>query len=152
MKIRIAFYKNSKSFFGSCIRWKQYYLEKLPYRHAQYSHVEIVFDKEWYSSSEQDGGVRMKRIKDNKGNWDFIDLDLTDKEYDLMLAYCERNVANRYNWLGIFFSQVLGTFWLHREGDYFCSQFVASVLQQNKMLCGVDAVRLSPAKLHKLLS
>jgi hypothetical protein len=152
MELKIAFYKNSKTFFGQCIRWKQYYFDKLPFRHAQYSHVEVVFGKEWYSSSEQDGGVRMKHIKDDKGHWDYITLQVTDKEYESMLSYCERNIANRYNWLGIFFAQVLGTMWFRREGDFFCSEFVTKVLQTNKMLCGVDAVFVSPAMLHLYLA
>jgi hypothetical protein len=43
-KIKIAFYKNSKSIFGHLIRFKQRYLMGLPQRYARYSHTEIVFE------------------------------------------------------------------------------------------------------------
>lgn len=42
-KVKIASYKNSKSFFGVLIKFKQKYLSNLPKRYARFSHSEIVF-------------------------------------------------------------------------------------------------------------
>ena len=149
--IRIAFYKNSKSVFAKFIRFKQYRLQKIPWRHSKYSHVEILFDDRWYSSSEVDWGVRMKRIQDNKGNWDYIDIRVNDQEYDDMEIYCISQVSNRYNWIGIFFAQAFNMK-ITREWDFFCSQFVTLVLQKIKKMCGVDAVFITPWDLNKILS
>lgn len=149
--IRVAFYKNSKTFFGRLIRWKQRYLGGLAGRHTQYSHVELVFGNEWWSSSEYDGGVRFKKIKDDKGRWDYIDIKVSDREYEKVYMWCMKQVGNRYNWLGIFFAQGLNTMWFLREGDYFCSDAVTRALQEAHRLCTISSVLVSPARLHSLL-
>ena len=86
--IDIASYKNSKTLFGRLIRWKQENWDKLPERHAQYSHSEVKLGDTWYSSSEVDGGVRPKKIVDNKGNWDYIHIDVSDEKYEKVKAFC----------------------------------------------------------------
>ena len=153
MKIlKVALYKGSKSYFGKAIRFKQYYIDRLPKRFAQYSHAELVFeDGCFYGSSMVDGGVRMKKIRNEKRHWDFIEIKITDKNYKKVRDWCESKVGDGYNYLGIFFAQLLNTHWFLGREDYFCSHYATSGLQQAKMLCGVDGVFVSPGKLAELL-
>ncbi len=152
-QIKVAFYRNSNSFFGRLIRFQQYRIQGLPYRSARYSHVELVFsDGFFFSSSEQDGGVRGKKINDDKNHWDYILVDVTADQEAAIREFCEKNTHNRYNWFGIFFAQILKTMWFLRPHDFFCSEFCVKALQRAKMLCGVDGVMINPAQLHVLLS
>lgn len=149
--IKVAFYKNSKTLFGKLIRFKQYYLARLPYKYARCSHVELVFENWlWWSSSEVDGGVRFKDITDNKGNWDYIEIKVSEKEYKTVYDFCVSQVGNRYNWVWIFFAQTLNMN-ITREGDYFCSHACTRALQEIKMLCGVDAIFVNPGRMYQLL-
>lgn len=149
--IKIAYYKNSKTFFAKLIRFQQYRIHRYPWTTARYSHVELVFeDGTWFSSSELDGGVRAKKIKDDKNHWDYIEIKVNDRNYKIVRKWCENKTGNKYNMLGIFFSQVINTRWFLGREDYFCSEFCTKALQQIKMLCGEDAVGVSPAKLYDL--
>lgn len=151
--IKIAFYKNSKSLFGKAIRFKQKYIDKLDPIHAQYSHVEILFEDGWYyGSSEIDKGVRAKKINDNKGNWDYIQINLDEFETNEVRTFCEAALGDGYNYKGIFFAQILGTFWMLNHDDYFCSEFVVKALQKICIFCGKDGVRVNPGTLHEMLS
>jgi len=147
--IQLAFYRNSKSTFGKLIRLQQR-VQGIPGRSSMYSHVEIVFeDGYWFSSSEQDKGVRKKKIVDNKNNWDYLRVPLTDEQEELVRDWCESQIANRYNWWGIFFCQVLKTMWFIKPHDYFCSQYCAKALQRVSILCGVDAITINPGRLRE---
>lgn len=149
--VKVAFYKHSKTFFGRCIRLKQYHFEKLPWRDAQYSHVEIVFsDGYFFSSSEQDGGTRFKKIDPKDGHWDFIEIEVTKEKERRMREFAEKQSGQKYAWRAIFFAQMLN-FNRHRNGNWFCSQIVCRILQEACMICGESAHFVSPGKLHSLL-
>lgn len=160
-KISIAFYKSTKGIFGPLIRFKQYYLQRIPYRHAQFSHVELVFDgNECFSSSESDGGVRFKEIDLEStfvsksglrlNKWVKLEIDLTKSQYDRCYAWAKSQTGNKYNWLGIFFAQGLN-FNIRREGDWFCSEICLRCLQEAGMFCGENSLFTTPAKLKKLV-
>lgn len=70
MKAKLAFYKGKGNWVDLLIR---------VFTHSKYSHVEIVHNKDWYSSSPRDGGVRVKQIVDDGNGWDFVEVDI-DKE------------------------------------------------------------------------
>jgi len=149
IKIRVAFYKNSKSLFWKLIRWKQ--RKNLSQRYAWYSHVELVFE-DWqsFSSSEEDKWVRFKKIKFKDYNWDFIDLDVYDWQYDKILNFCKRQENNWYNWWGIVFAQTLN-FNVKGEWDWFCSEICARALQEASFLCPQNSLFINPWQLAKLL-
>lgn len=147
MKIKLAFYKNSKTFFGRLIRLNQYRLQSIPWKHSKYSHVELVFGNKSFSSSETDGGTRFKKIKWKKKNWDFVNIEITEKEYEKVLAFCKKEEGQKYNWIGIFAAQIFN-FNKTRDGNWFCSQICCRALQESKKFCGVSAHLVSPAQLH----
>ena len=70
MKAKLAFYKAKGTWVDLLIR---------AFTHSPYSHVEIVCNRDWYSSSPRDGGVRIKQIVDDGNSWDFIEVD-SDKD------------------------------------------------------------------------
>jgi len=144
-KIRICFYKNSKTFFWKLIRLKQKFVG-LPGKYAKYSHVEIQFGDVCISSSEVDGGVRAKEIFLNPKNWDVIEMEISDEEYKKMLLFAMEELGNSYNWLWIFFAQILN-FNFKGNHDWFCSEFVARVLQEKCLLCSESALFVSPWRL-----
>ena len=150
MKIKIAFYKKSKSLFWRLIV-RQQRLYWFPERYARYSHVELV-DQEWlaFSSSEQDGGCRFKVIDWRQENWDFIDLEITKKQYEKISDFCQRQNGNRYNKVWIFFAQILN-FKRKKEWTWFCSEIVTHALQQAWMLCTLNSLFTKPAELAAAL-
>ena len=115
MKVQIAFYKAKGNWIDLATRiWTN----------SPYSHCEIVINKDWYSSSPRDGGVRIKQIVDDGNSWDFIEVYI-DKErlYQKYREYKSRG----YDFKGILLSNVLPIGW-HSKNKVTCSEFVADVL------------------------
>lgn len=142
-------YKNTKTFFWKLIVWKQ--SKKYADSVSKYSHVEVCFE-DWnsFSSSETDWGVRFKKIKFKKGNWDFIEVELSDVKYAKIFKFCEKQSWNKYNWLGIVLAQMFN-FNYKGENDWFCSEICCSALQQAKLLCWTSSLFVDPAKIVSML-
>ena len=115
MRMKLAFYKCKRGWVDLLIR---------VFTHSKYSHVEIVHNKDWYSSSPRDGGVRVKQIVDDGNSWDFVEVDI-DKErlYQKYREYRGRG----YDFKGILLSNILPIGW-HNKDKMTCSEFVANVL------------------------
>ena len=119
MKAQIAFYKAKGTLIDLAIRiWT----------HSPYSHCEIVLNKDWYSSSPRDGGVRIKQIQKDLNKWDFVEVDIDkDKLYETYRKYR----GNGYDFKGIFLSNILGLKF-HSKNKVTCSEFCAEVLGLDK--------------------
>ena len=115
MKAKLAFYKAKGTWVDLLIR---------VFTNSKYSHIEIVCNKDWYSSSPRDGGVRVKQIVNDGNSWDFIEVDI-DKErlYQKYREYKGRG----YDFKGILLSNILPIGW-HSKNKATCSEFVADVL------------------------
>ena len=113
--MKLAFYKAKGDWVDLLIR---------VFTNSKYSHVEIVYNKDWYSSSPRDGGVRVKKIQDDGNSWDFIEVDI-DKErlYQKYREYKGRG----YDFKAILLSNILPIGW-HSKSKMTCSEFVADVL------------------------
>jgi len=148
--IKIAFYKHSKTIFWKWIRVKQR-LQWYAERYARYSHTELVFE-DWlfFSSSEVDWWVRFKKIKPKKRNWDFIEIEVSDKHYEDILKFCKSQDWNKYNTLWIVLAQIcnLNT---KKDNQWFCSEITSRALQEAKMLCPYSSLFINPARLANLL-
>ena len=115
MKVQIAFYKAKGNWIDLTTRiWTK----------SIYSHCEIVSNKDWYSSSPRDGGVRTKQILDDGNSWDFIEVDI-DK--NTLYEIYRENKGKGYDFKAILFSNILPFKW-HSKDKMTCSEFVASVL------------------------
>lgn len=115
MRMKLAFYKAKGNWVDLLIR---------VFTHSKYSHVEIVHNKDWYSSSPRDGGVRIKQIQDDGNSWDFVEVEI-DKER-LYQKYREYK-GKGYDFKGILLSNILPIGW-HSKNKATCSEFVADVL------------------------
>ena len=149
--IKVAFYKKPKPFytFSSLIRFKQSF--KFENRYARYSHSELIFE-DWFSfsSSETDGGVRFKKIKYKKGNWDTISLKISDSNYNKILSFCEKEVWNKYNFIWIVLAQILNMKFKW-NWDWFCSEICARALQEMNEIWPFTTLFINPARLAELL-
>ena len=115
MRMKLAFYKAKGDWVDLLVRiWTN----------SPYSHVEVVHNKDWYSSSPRDGGVRIKQIVDDGNSWDFVEVEI-DKER-LHQKYREYK-GKGYDFKGILLSNILPIGW-HSKNKATCSEFVADVL------------------------
>lgn len=115
MKAPIAFYKAKGNIIDLLVRiWT----------HSHYSHVEIVINKDWYSSSPRDGGVRIKQIQDDGNSWDFVEVEVSKER--LYKKYREYK-CRVYDFKGILLSNIIPIGW-HSKNKVTCSEFVADVL------------------------
>ena len=112
---KLAFYKAKGDWIDLLIR---------VFTNSKYSHVEIVINKDWYSSSPRDGGVRIKQIVEDGNSWDFIEVEIDkDRLYQKYREYKGRG----YDFKGILLSNILQIGW-HSKNKATCSEFVADVL------------------------
>lgn len=141
--MQIAFYKAGGRLFDRAIRW---------WTHSAYSHCEFVFsDGMFFSSSPRDGGVRYKVVPKDKSKWDFVDIRMDVFDENTLRRWCDSKVGKRYDWVGIFLSQVLPLA-VQDPGRYFCSEILVDALQQVGRLRGIDnPCEVSPQQLYSLL-
>jgi hypothetical protein len=115
MKAQLALYKAKGTLVDLAVRiWTN----------SPYSHCEIVVNKDWYSSSPRDGGVRVKQIIDDGNSWDFIEVDI---DLERLYEVYRKHRGKGYDYKGIFFSNILGLKW-HNKDKMTCSEFCADVL------------------------
>jgi hypothetical protein len=127
----LAFYKGNRGTFGSLIKW---------WTKSDYSHIELIIDGMWHTSSSIDGGVCERVISGESGNWDFVELsEQHDQELALSIFY-EQN-GKKYDWTGIVLTQIF-PFSLHMKHRWFCSELVA------EMLNIADSYKYSPEDLY----
>lgn len=115
MKAQLAFYKADGNLVDKLVRF---------WTRSCYSHVELVINGTWYSTSPRDLEVRAKNINPRDGYWDFVDVEI---DYAYVQRFFNRTKGSKYDWLGIFLSQI---FPLHiqLERRYYCSEWCATAL------------------------
>lgn len=154
--IQVAFFKAKYGgFFSKAIKWKT----KSPY-----SHVEIIFPDMkihdtknnrllslCFSSYEKEGGVRFKFIHLTPEKWDILTFQVSDEQYEALMALGSSLADAKYDWAGIM-GFVLP--WRKDRPDrFFCSEVVLYVMQEVLGIFKyVDAGKTSPGKLHEYLS
>lgn len=109
--MQLALYKGKGRVGNAITRW---------WTGSIYSHCELVIDGVCHSASFMDGGVRRKEIDLASGRWDVVDVPWADKEY--ALAFFERTKGAKYDWFGIFGSQLLNHR-MHHAHRWFCSEW-----------------------------
>ena len=116
--MKLAFYKGKGTIVDKLIRW---------WTKSKYSHVELVINTDWYSISPRDSEVRCKQIHAKEGNWDFVDLPKT-KDVEYVKKFYEQTKGAKYDWLGIFLSQLI-PLGIQNRNRWFCSEWCAEALQ-----------------------
>ena len=125
MSVQLVMYKAKGDWLNGLIRW---------WTGSQYSHCELLVRGTCYSSTIRDGGVRGKTMALPSDKWDLIDLPWADA--DAVLDWFIRHECDRYGYIDLITSQLLG---MHRDGrGEFCSEACAKALGLR------GATRLSP--------
>lgn len=97
------------------------------YTKSKYSHCEVVFENNLFvSSSPRDNGVRKTTITD-LSHWDIFYLDLKEQD-SYYFNKCTKLFGRKYDWIGIFFSQLL-KFNIESKKKFYCSEFCSFVLE-----------------------
>jgi hypothetical protein len=139
--MKIAFYKATRPFprgiFNVGVRW---------WTGGPYSHVEAVVaeDKDGYcmcaSSSIEDGGVRIKRMKLDPEHWDIVEIDAP--RYEVQQWFIDHK-GEGYDFLGLF--GFVGPRGIENKKRWFCSEAIAASLGLT------DPWSYDPNTLHRYL-
>lgn len=116
----LAFYKANGGLFNKLIRW---------WSNSNISHVELVRKNsegsyDCYSSSQSDGGVRMKKMDLPLDRWVICNVNVDETK---VVEWFENNLGKKYDWLGIF-----GMLWKPANDNpnrYFCSECCLAALK-----------------------
>ena len=151
MKIQVAFYKGEGDFFNKVVRW---------WTESIYSHAEIILPDGYtwigispFLKSKVD---ERKKIMFDHGEWDFIDMDITENQYKIIMEFFEDTKGQGYDWLGMLLSQFLPCKIKHKK-RWYCSEWISYAL---RIACIIDwrKIRiyerkdLSPEVLYRLLT
>ena len=116
-EVRIHFYKARAGKIG----------DKVVGIASVFSHVELEINGVCYSSSNRDKGVRSKVIDtSNAQKWLSFDLK-KDIDENICLGYFKSVEGQQYDWLNIFFSQIIKLN-IQSRNKQICSEFVANCL------------------------
>lgn len=120
--MQLLFYKDSFGPFEWAIRL---------FTWSKYNHVELAIDHGpgWavvWSSSERDGGVRLKRIEVRPEAWDAVDIPDTPEA----IEWFKKHQWQGYDWWGV--ARFVLPFIPQKKDKWFCSEAVAASLGLNK--------------------
>lgn len=135
----LAFYKGQGDLFDKMIRlWTR----------SPYSHTEIIIDGRWYSSSPRDGRVRGRVIVPTPGHWDFAEVTMTESDTQKVLSFLRSQIGKRYDWLGIFLSQIV-PLGIQNPTRWFCSELCSAALKKGGMRLEKHPQWYSPGRLYE---
>jgi len=149
--IKIAFYKGKGNFLNSIVRW---------WTGSIYSHAELVLPDgiTWlgispFLKSKVDA---RKKLLLNPGDWDFIRIQITEEQLQIILEFLEDTKGQGYDWIGMLLSQFLPCKIKHKK-RWYCSEWIAYAL---RIACVLDwrTIRiydrkdLSPVVLYELVT
>jgi hypothetical protein len=140
----IAFRKRTPGVFSSLIRlWTR----------SKYDHCELLLSGRTLVGATSVDGVRIKILEEDlpTGLWDVLDIPITPVQDALIYQWATGEVGCHYDWLGIFFCQVL-PIGRQSNDEWFCSEFCSAAVQQIGLLQGVKPYKQSPGKLYHLLT
>lgn len=139
--VRVVFRKHAPGALAALIRlWTR----------SPYSHCEIVFtDGSWFSSDPT--GTRHTRFlvpgpAINPADYDTVAVPMTDADESRMREWCVGEAGCAYDWLGIFFSQLINFGW-HTRNRYFCGEVCTAALQVGGLPFSLQPQRYAPGDL-----
>lgn len=148
-KIRVAFYKGGQGWIHRVIRW---------WTRSEYSHAELIMPSgEWVSISPfLAKRVQSRAAPEEDGEWDYIDIEVTEKKIESLQRFYELTKGHKYDWVGMVLSQLL-PFHIKARGRWYCSEWITYALRISGILKWdkvqiYDQSDLSPQKLYNLLT
>jgi len=141
--MKVAFQKREDTILAGLIRW---------WTKSPYSHCEILFDDGlMFSAHPRNHGTRyIESGILNANEWDILMVPTTTVDDIIIRAFCNSQLGCRYDWWGIFFSQIIRLQREHPE-RWFCSEVCTSALQHIQRIMGARPCTFSPGKLFKRL-
>lgn len=116
MSTQLAFYKGKGNLIDKAIRW---------WTKSEYSHVELVHNGVWYSTSPRLLKVEKRHIIPQVLHWDYLEVEVDEKHIDELYL---NTAGAKYDWLGIFLSQFLPLN-INSNKRYFYSEWCAEALK-----------------------
>jgi len=151
VKIQIAFFKGEGNWVNSVVRW---------WTNSIYSHAEIILPDgyTWIGISPflKSRVDERKKIFFKHKDWDFVDIEITEDQHNIIMEFYEDTKGQGYDWIGMLLSQFLPCKIKHKK-RWYCSEWISYAL---RIACIIDwrKIRiyerkdLSPAVLHQLLT
>jgi len=122
---------------------------------SKYFHSELIIDNEWLSAYPIKG-IRLHPLRPTlkHDQWFFLDLGkhtVTEEQYKKIMDFIHDVVGSRYDFLGIFFSQLI-KIGVDDKHQWFCSEIVSKILQLFLVKEYIDIVPndLAPGDLYRL--
>ena len=144
--MKLAFYKGFKS--KNIIDWIIGTVTL-----SKYTHVELVYGDNCFSSSIFDGGVREKVIDFNEhpGRWDIFEIKMTSLQSKEFLKFVEMTKDYDYDLLGIILIYLFRIFNVNRKNKTFCSKWVLDAVGILTNRKHYSSLILAPGSLYKFL-
>lgn len=118
----IAFYKGQ----GSTLSDKIFHKLVTVIDRTPYSHCEVVFRDECYSSSNRDKGVRKKSIDLTSGNWDIVDVSHKRINELDFLEFFNQTESHSYDYFGLLWH--VSRLFRSSKNAWVCSEWCAESL------------------------
>jgi hypothetical protein len=150
VEIKIAFYKGKGDFLNGVVRW---------WTKSVYSHAELVLPDgyTWIGISPflKSKVASRRKLLIDYSEWDFITLNVTKEQVDIIMEFFEDTEGQRYDWIGMLLSQFLPCKIKHKK-RWYCSEWIAYALRiacvfDWRIIKIYDRKDLSPAILHNLV-
>ena len=143
-KIKIAFCRCRRG-------WRNWFIRK--WTGSDIVHAEIVLpDRSFIGISPEDTG-RVRRTQnpqiDNEEKWEFIDLEISQRQFKLILCFFEMTHGMKYDWVGMILSHIT-SFYIKNDSKWYCSQWIACALTY----AGIHPLfynKINPGKLYDIL-
>jgi hypothetical protein len=138
----IAFLKG-EGFVSNLIKW---------WTESNYCHCEFLFSDGLRFGCDPMSPFTTRLTKETPSSvyWDYVSIPMTIEEEFKIREFCMNEVGCKYDWKGIFLSQILPLGYENKE-KWFCSELCTAGLQQVGLLKDKKANRISPGALFKLI-
>lgn len=141
MTVEAIFYKGPEDILGKLIRlWTR----------SSYSHCELHFGDGNCWSAWPGQGTRWTKRYLRDQDWDRIPISGIENLEVKLRRWCDSENGCKYDWRGIFFSQVFPWGW-HSNHRWFCSEACSAGLVHIGLLPGIKPWQLSPRKFAEVL-
>ena len=124
-----------------------------------YSHAELVLpdDITWIGISPflKSKVASRKKLLVPYGEWDFVEIEVTREQLDIVMEFFEYTEGQGYDWVGMLLSQFLPCKIKHKK-RWYCSEWIAYALRIScvfdwRIIKIYDRKDLSPAVLYRLV-
>jgi hypothetical protein len=145
VKIKIAFYKGDGNCLNGVVRW---------WTKSIYSHAELVLPDgiTWIGISPflKSKVASRKKLLIDYMEWDFLSLEVTQEQVDIIMEFFEDTEGHRYDWIGMLLSQFLPCKIKHKKRWIAYALRIACVFDW-RIIKIYDRKDLSPTILYNLV-